>query len=242
VPPWTLLEHEARYAFGAGLVNGGFVIDCACGDGAGVEQYLTGRPDRLFACDVDKLAIAAARQRVSDRTVEFAVADACRLPLPDRCADLYISFETIEHVVDAGALLDEAARVLKPDGRFVCSTPDRNVTNPGTRQDDGPLCIAHVREFTPRELLGLLQSRFDRIAPYGQNEVGRLRRCALSAIRVVRPHRLAARLSQATKLTRFLIDSAEHHRVRRVVEGRTYDFVVAVCSGPKVPPRRSTSA
>jgi SAM-dependent methyltransferase len=49
-------------------------------------------------------------------------ADACRLPLADASVDLAFSaYGALPFVADAGAVLREVARVLRPGGRFVAS-------------------------------------------------------------------------------------------------------------------------
>src|SRR5690606_4986896 len=158
------------------------------------------------------------------------------LPQSDGTVDLYISLETIEHVPDAHALLSEAVRVLKPDGRFICSTPNRAIQNPGATLEDEPICAFHVREYTPLELLGLLRPWFGSVEFYGQNDVGLLRRHYLGLVGRLPSRRLAARLGQVAKLTRLVVDSPERHAVVPVRPGHRYDLTVAVCSEPRPHP------
>jgi SAM-dependent methyltransferase len=87
-----------------------------------------------------------------------------RLPLKTGCVDLVVSFETIEHVADAWALVDEIRRVLKPGGLLVLSTPNR-AFGPAERHTANPF---HVREFTADELCALLRSAFSDVRLYGQ--------------------------------------------------------------------------
>lgn len=235
VPPWTRLEHQARYDFAGGFVRGGAVVDCACGDGAGTRTYLRGRPDLLLGFELDAAAVEAAARTITHPAVRFEVGDATDLPCADGSVDLYISLETIEHVRDAEAVVREAARVLRPTGRFICSTPNRLVSNPGSTQADKPICGSHVREFTHGEFLSLLRPFFSAVTPYGQNEVGSVRRLVLGALQHVPHRRLAARAGQAVKLTRLVHDSAAHHAVVPVAAGRVYDFTIAVCDGPRAP-------
>jgi len=56
------------------------------------------------------------------RTVPALQGDACHLPLADDSMDLAFSaYGALPFVADAGAVLAEVARVLRPGGRFVCS-------------------------------------------------------------------------------------------------------------------------
>jgi len=45
-----------------------------------------------------------------------------RVALPDRSADLVLSFQVLEHVRDVGRYLSEARRILKPGGSLLLST------------------------------------------------------------------------------------------------------------------------
>jgi SAM-dependent methyltransferase len=57
----------------------------------------------------------------------FLRADAAVLPLHDGCADLVLAADLTEHLDDVtlGRILREAHRVLRPAGRLVLYTPDR---------------------------------------------------------------------------------------------------------------------
>jgi SAM-dependent methyltransferase len=146
--------------------------------------------------------------------VRFATADVTRLPVPDGHADLYVSFETIEHVADDRGVVAEAARVLKPSGTFLCSTPNREVVNPGNSIEDAPGNPYHVREYAQHELESLLRARFGQVAWYGQTFLpgGYFR----LLIRLGRFHRkLARRFHQAQKVCGLLWRSRSTHSQRR---------------------------
>ncbi len=137
------------------------VLDVACGAGFGLE--LLGQAG-ASAIGVDYAVGALWDIRRRQPHARLVRGDAMRLPLTDATVDLVVSFETIEHVPDAEALLCEIRRVLKPGGRLVLSTPNR-AFGPPERHTGNPF---HVREFTADELGGLLRAAFDQVQLFGQ--------------------------------------------------------------------------
>jgi SAM-dependent methyltransferase len=90
----------------------------------------------------------------------YLQGDARCLPLQSDCLDLVVSFETIEHFDRQAEFVAEARRVLRSDGCFIVSTPDRDVYSaPGM-----PPNPFHVREMSRDEFLTLLQTQFREVA------------------------------------------------------------------------------
>jgi SAM-dependent methyltransferase len=154
-------EHRARYRFASQFADGARVLDVACGAGFGM-QMLRAAGGCVLGIDLDTSALSEARH--VDPTSRLVRADAARLPLPDVCVDLVTSFETVEHVADAAALVRELQRVLRSGGRLVLSTPNR-AFGPPELHTGNPF---HVREFTAPELRDLLLHSFDDVRLYGQ--------------------------------------------------------------------------
>ena len=122
--------HVHRYAYAAGFVRiGDVVVDAACGLGYGSHLLASlTAAGRIVGADLSEYAVDYARENFGqDRSrVEFHLSDACRLSfLEDASVDIFVSFETLEHVPEPDALLAEAARVLKPGGRLLVSVPNR---------------------------------------------------------------------------------------------------------------------
>jgi SAM-dependent methyltransferase len=79
--------------------------------------------------------------------------------------DTVCSFETIEHVDDASAFVAETARVLRPGGVLVVSTPRAEET---TAAPENPF---HRLELSPADFEALLRRFFGEVELYGQRRL-----------------------------------------------------------------------
>lgn len=158
-------EHMHRYAFARPLAHGLRVLDAACGEGYG-SALLADAAEEVLGLDISPQAIAHARARYGTRAnLRFDVADCTALDhLPSASFDLIASFETLEHVEAQERMLDGFARLLKPGGLLLVSTPDkRNYSDiPGTVNE------YHVRELYRDQFEALLASRFAAHRLFGQ--------------------------------------------------------------------------
>lgn len=230
VPPWVRFQHEARYAWAATYCRGARVVDVACGAGHGAARCAEGGATSVVGFDASLSAVQFARDRqIGARGMHFAVADALRLPVPARSADLVVSLETLEHLEDPGAFLAEVARVLRPGGGFLCSTPNRAVTNPGTSLEDRPFNPHHVREYTRSQLEQVLHIHFARVELLGQSFYPVPYCRWLESVGRVRPA-LAVKLHQARKLAELPWERASRHQPGALVAGREPEYLLAICS------------
>lgn len=122
-------EHWHRYAFARRFVAGKRVLDAACGEGYGTS-LLAAVAASAVGVDIDAATIAHAGAHYgSGPRIRFVEGSCTRLPLPDAAFDVVASFETIEHLdaADQPKMLAEFARVLKPDGLLVLSSPNKRL-------------------------------------------------------------------------------------------------------------------
>jgi len=148
-------EHLGRYHWAAAAAAGRTVLDVGCGTGYGTAAMAAAGAAHCTGVDVDADAVAQAGKRFGAANVAFARGDATSLPFEDASFDLVTCFEVIEHVGEQRAVIAELARVLRPGGMMLISSPNRDRYPPGN-----PF---HVRELTPGELKALLTESFSHV-------------------------------------------------------------------------------
>jgi demethylmenaquinone methyltransferase/2-methoxy-6-polyprenyl-1,4-benzoquinol methylase len=91
----------------------------------------------VTVCDINPAMLAVGRDRAADRGLvrglSWTTGDAEDLPFPDGSFDAYSIAFGLRNVTDIDAALDEAHRVLKPGGRFVCLEFSRVSSQPLAR-------------------------------------------------------------------------------------------------------------
>jgi ubiquinone/menaquinone biosynthesis C-methylase UbiE len=140
------------------LEAGAAILEVGCGNG--VSTKLLGerlRPRRLMAIDTDPSMIRLARRRLRrappQSPIHLAVADATRMPLPERGFDAVFEVGVIHHVPEWRAVLREIGRVLRPGGLFFFAEPSRGRLTRGLY-----FFVPHDKEsmFSPDELVEAL--------------------------------------------------------------------------------------
>lgn len=142
-------RHEAAYGALLPFCPGAVVLEAGCGEGYGADR-IAAVARTVVGLDYDRSAVghvAAAYPRV--RAVR---ANLARLPLATGSVDVVASLQVLEHLWDQPGFLAECARVLRPAGSLLLTTPNRLTFSPGNR----PLNPYHTRELDPAELAGLL--------------------------------------------------------------------------------------
>ena len=121
-------EHWHRYAFARQYAEGRRVLDAACGEGYGTALLGT-KAAEAVGVDIDAGSIRHAQSAYGSATVRFVEGSCTRLPLADASFDVVVSFETIEHLdaADQPPMLAEFARVLKPAGLLIISSPNKRL-------------------------------------------------------------------------------------------------------------------
>ncbi len=93
------------------------------GTGAGHTAFAVARgAAEVIGADITEEMLETARGLAKQRgvtNVHFEIADALNLPYPDASFDLVTNRQSCHHYADPQRAASEAARVLKPGGRFL---------------------------------------------------------------------------------------------------------------------------
>lgn len=141
------------YLEAATLVSGK-VLEIGAGMGYGIK-HIAPKASEYLTVDKHPVAIDDQYQHVSFKQMSVP-------PLQDIPSDYYdfvVSFQVIEHIEDDELFVKEIARVLKPGGKFIVTTP--NIKMSITRNP------WHVREYTSVELKNLLLQHFSGVQDQG---------------------------------------------------------------------------
>jgi SAM-dependent methyltransferase len=218
-------RHLVVYEWIARQVAGKRVVDMACGEGYG-SNVLASAAEAVVGVDANPDAHEHARLRYVQPNLRFerdlveSFAEPC---------DAVVFLQTIEHVQDAGAILEHFKSMLAPGGIACVSTPNLlTLAPPGAEKSDNPW---HVREYRAAEFRTLCESHFPRIEMLG-----------LFHARKLRAHEIAIRLGwdrvhKALRLTAPFYDrftpaiAASDFKLKEGDLDRALDFL-AICHAP----------
>jgi SAM-dependent methyltransferase len=151
-------RHEVVYQRLVGHCADRDVLEAGCGEGYGAD-LIAGVARRVIGLDYDQQAVAHARACYPK--VDVRQGNLANLSLPDSSVDVVVNFQVIEHLWDQPQFIAECARVLRPAGLLMVSTPNRITFSPGR---DTPINPFHTRELNADELAELLDGGRFRVA------------------------------------------------------------------------------
>lgn len=159
------IEHYQRYESILDIVRDKVVVDAACGEGYGTS--IIGKVAKsVIGIDIDAGAVGRAKEAYENDNTIYRVGDISNLELEDDSVEVFVSFETIEHVNQdlQAKFVKEVARVLKKDGVFVISSPNKAIYSDLFNYNNE----FHVHEMYKDEFVSLLKSEFANVELYNQ--------------------------------------------------------------------------
>lgn len=144
-------RHEVVYQRLADRCAGLDVLEAGPGEGYGAD-LIADIARSVTGVDYDEQAVAHIRAKYP--RIHMHLGNLANLPIADGAVDVVVNFQVIEHLWDQGQFVTECARVLRPGGMLLMSTPNRITFSPGR---DTPLNPFHTRELNAAELTELLE-------------------------------------------------------------------------------------
>jgi ubiquinone/menaquinone biosynthesis C-methylase UbiE len=166
MPSYSVQAAIYKYVFASKFLSNDRVLDIACGIGYGSNIIYKINPKvSIIAGDIYLKGLIYGKKKINEK-IEFTNLDILHLPYKDNSFDVVITFETLEHIINLDSYLKEINRVLKSEGVFLCSTPNKKFS-----QRVGIKNEFHVKEYSHDELKNYLEIYFKDINSYGQKEI-----------------------------------------------------------------------
>lgn len=156
-PPVDMPDEFREFA----AMASGRVLDFGSGNGD-LVAFLRRQGRDAYGLELDEPRIRGALKADAAAHVTL-YGGGCPLPFADHAFDWIVSTEVIEHVPGIAAYVSEFARLLKPGGRLLLTTPDITSIPSSFPANCVPwhlLESTHVNFFTPQSVAGLFESRF----------------------------------------------------------------------------------
>jgi len=159
------LKQLAAYRFAERFVINKKVLEIGHGAGYGAD-YASNFVYSLVAIDRSKINSSYCQRKYPKGNLIFITADATKLPFKDNQFGVAISFQVIEHIEPKFVLtyLTEIKRILKADGTFICSTPNKKLRLLPFQKPWNP---EHKKEYNRKEFKNLLNKVFEDVEVYG---------------------------------------------------------------------------
>jgi SAM-dependent methyltransferase len=115
--------------------------------------------------EIDKPTVQHARSRYIKDNLEFIEGSILAVPIEgEQKFDVVVCFEGIEHIAEHDKLLSEVKRLLKDDGLFIVSTPNKTVYTDVPDYHN----LFHIKELYFDEFESLLRQYFAHTHIFGQ--------------------------------------------------------------------------
>src|SRR5437016_3894036 len=216
-------EHYHRYASCLDAARGKVVLDIASGEGFG-SALLARTAKKVIGVDVDRAAVRHAKQNYGHlKNVSYRTGDCRSIPLRANSIDLVVSFETIEHIQEHEAFVDEIRRVLRPKGALIISSPDKeNYSERPARENP-----FHLHELTHNAFVRLFEDRFECVRVFRQ-------RLAIASFL------LADKADGSGELQSFMTGNRGAAPGLRPLRASLYSIAVCAQRADAIPPVRSS--
>jgi len=159
------LRHLAAYNFAKNYVKEKNVLEIGCGTGYGT-YFLSKYASNIVGVDISEDVIQYCKMKYKKENLSFKHINGNELPFSNSSFDVCISFQVIEHI-NSNKVLDwllEIRRILKDNGKFILSTPNKRLRLLPLQKPWNP---EHKKEYTDKGLSKVLKKVFSSVEIYG---------------------------------------------------------------------------
>ena len=129
------------------LGNGLSVIDVGCGAGA-ISEHIHKMGNNVTCADLPTITVLTHERQA----LLVVTSDAEQLAFASESFDVVVALEILEHLWNPSFFVNEAYRILKPNGHFIVEVPEGKE---GLRWD------SHIQYFTMEILENMSDAKFD---------------------------------------------------------------------------------
>jgi len=151
---WNRLKYVLSPQFDIYRTVAGIVRDCVADIGFGTgfgTHLLTLNAKEVYGYEIDERAIRFAQEVFPFKTLHFNYGDIIR-GFDQDIFDYVVMIDVIEHIKEDAKAVENVGHMLRSDGSFICSTPNRL-----SRYRKAE---THCREYSPDEFECLLRGVF----------------------------------------------------------------------------------
>jgi ubiquinone/menaquinone biosynthesis C-methylase UbiE len=159
------LRHFTAYKHAKTFAEGRSVLEIGCGTGYG-SNYLKQFVSDITAIDVSRKCTTYCHIKYKKRELNFIQASGLDIPLKDNSVGAAVSFQVIEHIEPEKVrkYLSEIKRVLKNEGVFIVSTPNKKLRLLPFQKPRNP---EHKKEYNYMEFKKTLSNVFENVEVNG---------------------------------------------------------------------------
>jgi 2-polyprenyl-6-hydroxyphenyl methylase / 3-demethylubiquinone-9 3-methyltransferase len=120
-------ENRLRNPWIAGLLPSPVkILDMGCGAGF-LTHDMAKLGHEVVGIDLSEESLQVAEKLDETGRIKYLQADVTKIPFPEASFDVVCAMDLLEHIENPKAVVQEAARLLKPDGLFFFHTFNRTI-------------------------------------------------------------------------------------------------------------------
>lgn len=155
----TYLQSLKAYKYAVKFCKGKKVLEVGFGEGYGA-YHLSKVAKKVVALDYNEEAVRYARNKYKSAHLVFKKHDFLHSLPKEKEFDVIVSFQVIEHFEDVESYLSKISKLLKKNGVFLVSTPNKQQVSYGFNP-------YHYHDFSETDLKLLLGKYFKKILMLG---------------------------------------------------------------------------